>query len=141
MSTTPISRLDADRATGVGGLARRHPIALYLTIVFGLGYPLMFLPLLAQRGVIPGASVLRMVGLDAERAAALLLVYLALFPAALVVSALEGGRAAVVALLRRMVRWRIGLRWWSFAFLGLPLTTIILALLFGDRLRGPSLAS
>jgi CAAX protease family protein len=141
MSANHTVLLEARRSTGLQGLARRRPIALYLTIVFGLGYPLMFLPLLAQRGIIPGASLPGMVGLDVERAAALLMVILALFPAALIVSALEGGRPAVIALLRRMVSWRIGAWWWAFVLLALPVTTILLGLLFGDRLRPPSLAT
>jgi membrane protease YdiL (CAAX protease family) len=81
-----------------------------------------------------------MVGLDLERAAAFMLVWLALFPAALIVSALDGGRPAVAALLNRMVRWRVGARWWAVAVLAIPVTTVVLGLLLGDRLRPPTLA-
>ena len=121
--------------------ARRHPIALYLTIVFGLGVPLMMLGVLAARGVIPGASLPAKVGLDLEKASALAMVILALFPAALIVSALEGGRPAVAALLRRIVMWRIGLGWWAFIVLALPATTVILALMLGDTFKTPTLAA
>ena len=48
--------------------ARRHPVTLYLLLVFGLGVPLMFVPVLAARGVIPGGSLPAAVGLDTERA-------------------------------------------------------------------------
>jgi membrane protease YdiL (CAAX protease family) len=137
MSATPAAALDPEW-TGLRGLARRHPIALYLTIVFGLGYPLMLLPVLAGRGVIPGASLPALVGLDLERAAALMMVVLALFPAALVVSALEGGRPAVLALLRRMGNWRIGAGWWAFVLLALPLVTVAIALILGDTFRPPT---
>lgn len=122
-------------------LATRNPIALYLTIVFGLGYPLMFVPWLAARGIIPGGSLPAMVGLDTEKASALLMVILALFPAALIVSALEGGRPAVKALLARAAIWRIGAGWWALVLLALPVTTIILALILGDRFRPPTLAT
>jgi len=121
--------------------AVRHPIALYLIIVFGLGVPLMFVPLLAARGIIPGASLPAMVGLDTEKAAALLMVLLALFPAALIVSALEGGRPAVKELLGRAAIWRIGAGWWAFVLLALPVTTIVLALVMGDTFRPPTLAT
>jgi membrane protease YdiL (CAAX protease family) len=131
----------SDSPSRIRGVARRHPIALYLTIVFGLGYPLMFLAVLAARGVIPGASLPKMVGLDLERAAAFSMVVLALFPAALIVTGLDGGRPAVAALLRRMVRWRIGARWWALVGLALPATTVALALLLGDRFRPPTLAT
>lgn len=119
----------------------RHPIALFLAIVFGLGYPLMFVPLLAARGVIPGASLPAMVGLDMEKASALLMVILALFPAALIVSALDGGRPAVRALLARAAIWRIGAWWWAFVLLALPATTVVLALLLGDTFRPLTLAA
>ena len=120
--------------------ARRHPIALYLIIVFGLGVPLMMLGVLAQRGIIPGADLPAKVGLDLEKASALMMVLLALFPAAVIVSGLEGGRPAVNALFRRMTMWRIGLGWWALILLALPATTIVLALLMGDTFRPPTLA-
>ena len=122
-------------------LASRHPVALYLTLVFGLGYPLMFAPMLAARGVIPGAALPGMVGLDTERAASLLLVWLALVPAALIVTWLEGGRPALRTLLRRAAIWRIGAGWWAFILLALPATTIVLALLLGDTFQPPTLAT
>jgi len=124
---------------GLRGLARRHPIALYLSIVFGLGYPLMLVPVLADRGVVPGASWPAAVGLDLEKAAALLMVLLALFPAALIVSGLEGGRPAVAALLRRLVTWRVGVGSWALVVLALPAATIGIAALLGDTVRAPTL--
>ena len=141
MSTSDLAAVAVDRPSGLHGVARRHPIALFLTIVFGLGYPLMFLPVLAARGVIPGASLPAMVGLDLERAAALMMVVLALFPAALIVTALDGGRPAVAALLSRIGRWRIGAGWWAFVMLALPLTTVLLGLLLGDRFLPPSVTT
>ncbi|MHB1329167.1 MAG: CPBP family glutamic-type intramembrane protease [Gemmatimonadales bacterium] len=140
MSTLPASPVPLQEPAGLRGLARRHPIVLYLTIVFGLGYPLMLLPVLADCGIIPGASLPALVGLDLERAAALMMVLLALFPAALIVSGLEGGRPAVAALLRRMLIWRIGVGWWALVLLVLPTLTIALAVAMGDTLRQPTVA-
>jgi membrane protease YdiL (CAAX protease family) len=125
--------------TGLRRLARQHPIALYLTIVFGLGVPLMLLPVLAQRGILPGASLPAKVGLDLESVAALMMVALALFPAALIVSGLEGGRPAVLAFLRRMGMWRIGAGWWALILLALPALTVVLALIMGDTFKPPTL--
>jgi membrane protease YdiL (CAAX protease family) len=120
-------------------LARRHPIALYLTIVFGLGVPLMMLGVLAARGIIPGASLPARVGLDLEKASALAMVLFALFPAAVIVTALDGGRPAVNAFFKRIVDWRIGAGWWAFIVLALPTATVILALIFGDTFNPPSI--
>jgi membrane protease YdiL (CAAX protease family) len=141
MPASELATTTVGRPSGLRGVARRHPIALYLTIVFGLGYPLMLLPVLAARGVIPGATLPQMVGLDLERASALMMVVLALFPAALIVTALDGGRPAVAAFLGRMAQWRIGARWWAFVVLGLPATTVVLAVLLGDRFVPPTFAT
>ena len=120
-------------------LARRHPIALYLAIVFGLGVPLMMLGVLASRGIIPGASLPAKVGLDLEKASALAMVLLALFPAAVIVTALDGGRPAVNAFFRRIVDWRFGAGWWALILLALPATTVVLALILGDTFNPPTL--
>ena len=136
-----MSAITAPEPTGLAGVARRHPIALFLTLLFGIGYPLMALPILADRGLIPGRSLPGAIGLDVERMSALLMVALVLFPAALLVSALEGGRPAVGRLLRRLAIWRIGAGWWALVLLGLPALTVIIALLLGDSLRPPTLAT
>jgi membrane protease YdiL (CAAX protease family) len=141
MSAIQLSAGEIDRLPLLRRIALRRPITLFLVLVFGLGVPLMFLPLLAERGVIPGGSVPGMVGLNTERAAALLLVLLALLPAALIVSTLEGGRPAVRALLGRALIWRFGAGWWAAILLALPLTTIALSLLLGDAFRPPTAAA
>ena len=47
------------------------------------------------------------------------------FLAALVVLAVTEGKSGVVGLLRRMVRWRVGLQWYAAAH-GLPIAKIVL---------------
>lgn len=124
---------------GLRGLARRHPIALYLSIVFGLGYPLMLVPVLADRGVVPGASWPAAVGLDLEKGGRA-----ADGPAGLVSGSAHcvrarRGRPAVAALLRRLVTWRVGVGWWALVVLALPAATIGIAALLGDTVRAPTL--
>jgi membrane protease YdiL (CAAX protease family) len=48
------------------------------------------------------------------------------FLAAIIVTALTGGKTGVVGLLSRMVRWRVGLRWYAAA-LGLPVAVYLFA--------------
>jgi uncharacterized protein len=127
---TPLTRLSM--------LAARRPILLFLLLTFGLAYPAMSLVLLAQYGIIPGASVPARLGLDLERTASLLMLFLGLFPAALLVTALEGGRPAVHVLFRRAFKWRIGLAWWLAVVVALPASTVVIALLLGDTLQVPS---
>jgi hypothetical protein len=59
------------------------------------------------------------------------------FLAALVVSGLTGGRSAVKDLLRQIVRWRIGLRWYALA-LGLPVLVTGLAAALNVLLGAPA---
>jgi len=73
-------------------------------------------------------------GLDTERIAAALLVFLALLPTTFVVTWAVDGRPGVLRLVRRMFRWHIGARWWLIVIAGLPTLTMALALLLGDRL-------
>jgi len=47
--------------------------------------------------------------------------------AAIIVTVLTGGKAGLKALLSRMVRWRVGLRWYAAA-LGLPVGVYLFAL-------------
>src|SRR5215208_4028294 len=55
------------------------------------------------------------------------------FLAALVVLALTSGKSGIVGLLRRMVRWRVGLRWYAVALL-LPVTIALAAAAFNVML-------
>ncbi len=122
---------------GLVGLARRFPLTVFLTLAFGLSYPLMSLAIMAQYGVIPGRSLPQLIGVDMERAASMLLV-LSLITATILTTALHGGRPAVSVLLRRMLRWRVPLVWWLVAVVALPTTTVVLAALFGDSVDVPS---
>ena len=125
---------DSTRERGTGGLVgltRRFPLTVFLTLVFGLSYPLMSLAVMAQYGVIPGRSLPQLIGVDMERAASILLV-LSLVTATFLTTALHGGRPAVRVLLRRILRWRVPLVWWLVAVVALPTTTVFLAALFGD---------
>jgi membrane protease YdiL (CAAX protease family) len=109
-------------------LIKRHALAAYFVLAFALSWSLVLLS-----------------------SASLLFAFLALFgpaSAALIVTAVEEGRAGVLALLRRVVEWRVGMRWYVVA-LGLPfalgLAAIGLHVLLGGsyafRPGGPLLLS
>ena len=139
MNTTAVTQTQPSTLlSGPRAVAARRPLALFLVLVFGSAYPLMALVILAQHGVIPGANLPALLGLDMERAASTLMLFGGLLPAALVVTALEGGSPALRALARRVFRWRMGLGWWLIAAAALPAATILLAWLMGDSLRMPS---
>jgi len=87
-------------------LVRRYP----LTAFFVLAYALSWWPwILYSAGLVPNPIV----GVGP-------------FLAALVVLAMTEGKTGVMGLLRRMVRWRVGLQWYAVALL-LPIVVTLAA--------------
>ena len=86
-------------------LIRRYPLVSFFVLACALswwGWPLYALDL-APTPIAPGP-----------------------FVAAFIVLAITRGKTGVVELLRRMVRWRVGLRWYAAA-LGLPIVVTLTA--------------
>ncbi len=129
LHTRPPSRLTT--------FAQRHPVALFLVLAIGASYALSIIPILMQFGVIPGRTIPARLGIDMERATGVLLL-IALFPTALLVTWLEGGWPAVRQMFRRMLRWRVPLVWWLIAIVALPALTVTIAVIFGDLASPPT---
>jgi membrane protease YdiL (CAAX protease family) len=126
-----VSSLSADSSdddAGLRGWAKRRPLTAFLVLVFGIGWSILSVAVLASHHVIPGA------GLPVE-VFALAVTLLVMLPAALWVTAVTEGRAGVRALLRRAVRWRFGLAWWAVVLVALPVTALLLGLIFGGSLH------
>ena len=116
------------RPTRRPSVLARHPLISYFLIAFVFSW-LMFLPaLLAYYGLLSLSD--QLVGYLAI--AGLLGPVLSGF----VMSAATEGGAGVRDLLRRIVLWRVGLRWYLFALLGLPAVMML-----GTLLRPGALAS
>jgi membrane protease YdiL (CAAX protease family) len=130
-SITPVS----PPSSGLRGVIARRPITAFLVLVLALAYPLMALPILAFRGVIPGRGLLEMLPIAPDEVAGLLLTLGALLPATLVVTWSADGGAGVRRLFRRLTRWRIGMGWWVVIATALPALTTALAVLAGDSLQ------
>jgi uncharacterized protein len=62
------------------------------------------------------------------------------FLAAIVVLLITRGKTGIVELLRRMVRWRVGLRWYAVALL-LPVAITLAAAVFNVLLGAPAPSS
>lgn len=134
-STTPLGEGDTPPTGRLRSWAIRHPVTAFLVVVFGLGYPVMALPVLADHGVIADGWMPRVAGLDPERLASMMAMYLALLPAVALVTWLVDGPRGIRLLVARTFRWRIGAGWALFVLTALPVTTIVIALLLGDSLR------
>jgi membrane protease YdiL (CAAX protease family) len=102
-------------------LVARHPVAVFLVMVFALTYGTALVPFLTQRAILPFGVTLW----------ASLISLFCCAPAFLVVAATHG-RAGVRDLARRSLRWRVGPQWYFVALLGLPIATVLCAsALFG----------
>jgi CAAX protease family protein len=102
-------------AGSVGSFVGRHPVASFLvaayTIFWASWMPVLFLAapprLFSSLGAILGLAV-----------------------PALLITAVTDGRAGVRDLLRRTLRWRVGVGWYLFAALAIPAGALLLAPLF-----------
>jgi membrane protease YdiL (CAAX protease family) len=85
---------------------KRHPLVAFFVLAYALTWPL-----------IPLVSVSPLWGFPALFGPAL---------AALIVAAITDGRAGLRDLLSRLIRWRVGVRWYAVA-LGLPMVLALTA--------------
>ena len=111
-------------------VSARHPLTVFNTMVFGIGWPILAVPVLADRGLIGGSTV------PAEFFA-LGVTWFVLLPAALWVTAVTEGRKAARLLLGRAFRWRLG-AWWPVVLLALPAATLAVGLALGGSLHAPT---
>jgi membrane protease YdiL (CAAX protease family) len=84
-------------------LIRQHPLITFFVLAFGIAWAILIPSVLSSYGLIslPGSTVL------------LLVMGYGPTIAAVVVSALIGGRTEIRALLRRLLIWRVGWSWWA----------------------------
>jgi membrane protease YdiL (CAAX protease family) len=82
--------------------------------------------------VIPGAALLQRLPVGPDELAGLALTVGALLPAAIFVTWAAEGRPGLTRLGRRVIRWRFGVGWWLVVLVGLPVLTLVSALVLGD---------
>jgi membrane protease YdiL (CAAX protease family) len=91
---------------------RRHPLIGYFLLAYGFSWCVMI--------------VLAALGLPAAAVVALFTVGPTF--AAVIMSALLDGRSGLRRLLRRLTLWRVGIRWYLVALLGIPLVYLLATL-------------
>jgi uncharacterized protein len=111
--TTPSTQPSSVRQS----LPAHHPLVFYFLIAFGFSW-LMFLPgLLTYYGVISlSDDVVRLLAIGGLLGPIL---------SGFIATAATEGRPGVTRLLRRMACWRIGIRWYVFALVGLPAAMVL----------------
>lgn len=117
----PADRALTPEAHGRESLARRRPVLTFLVLAFGIGWPALAIPVIAEVSSEP-----------------FLLVFLfaALLAPALLVTRWADGPGAVRRMLSRSLLWRFGWGRWAVILLGMPLLTIGVAAVSGT-LRAP----
>ena len=112
-----MSAAPAQPASVPNSLPARHPLVSYFLFAFGFSW-LMFLPgLLVYYGVLSlSTQAVRLFAI-----AGLLGPILSGF----IMTGLIEGWPGINRLLRRIVRWRVGLRWYLFALIGLPAVMVL----------------
>lgn len=98
----------------------RHPVAVFLVMVYGVNIAVALSPALTRRDLLPFDQA------PYDWMGHILGVAL---PAFVVTAALRG-REGVRDLARRCLRWRVNLRWYIVALLGMPVATMLLAVIF-----------
>jgi membrane protease YdiL (CAAX protease family) len=103
-------------------LVARHPVAAFLVMVYTVNIALALSPLLIRRDILPfGLAPYDSLGH----------IFGVALPAFLVVAAMSG-KTGVRDLAHRSLRWRVGVRWYLIALLGVPVATVLCAsALFG----------
>jgi membrane protease YdiL (CAAX protease family) len=98
-------------------LVGRHPVVAFLVMVYAVNVAVALSPLLTRRDILP---------FDLAPYDSLGHIFGVALPAFLVVAAMHG-RAGVRDLAHRSLRWRVGVRWYLVALLGVPIATVLCA--------------
>jgi uncharacterized protein len=103
-------------------LVARHPVAAFLVMVSTVNTAVALVPLLTRRDILPfGLAPYDSLGH----------IFGVALPAFIVVAAMSG-KSGVCDLANRSLRWRLGVRWYVIALLGVPVATVLCAsALFG----------
>ncbi len=119
METSPVSTKRPRRALDPALALRRHPLIGYFLLANGISW----LTLLVLGGLLalPAGLVVALFTVGPTVAAA-------------TVTVVVDGRAGLRLLLRRVVLWRVGLRWYLVALLGIPLIILLAALILPGAL-------
>ena len=124
MTTAATDRALSDRTERprpYQAFAKGHPLAAFLLLVFGIGFPLLAVPAIAGISTQPFLLVL---------------VYVVLLAPALIVTRVAEGPGAIRRLLSRVLIWRFSPARWGVILFAVPLLTVAVAAVSGT-LDGP----
>jgi uncharacterized protein len=111
---------------GIKALLARHPLVSFFVMAYAFTWLAAFMPLVLSED---GAGLLSYrwpLGLYATIAIAS---FVGPFLSAFIMTGITEGREGVGRLLRQLVLWRVGFRWYLFALIGLP-AIMVLSVIF-----------
>lgn len=116
---TAVGNLGDSSRTASRGLLRRYPLTSYFAIAFLFAWILEVPLALSAQGILPFTIP--------KPAVAIIIVAATFGPTlgAFVMTGVLEGKAGVVRLLRRYVQWRVGIQWYAFVLLGIPLIIVL----------------
>jgi membrane protease YdiL (CAAX protease family) len=117
MHTTLLTPSAPPTRPGVAGWIARHPLAAFLAWLFTVGQAFAFVPVVAD---LPVPDQLFIVATSV----------FGIFLPALAVTWIADGREAALRFLRRLIDWRVALRWYVLALVVVPLAAVGLGWLF-----------
>lgn len=125
-------------AAGLRTAVRKHPVRSYFALTFAISWGgILLLALALGSAVLTGPGGLP--GTEGEAGAAYALVLLVWFSgpsvSSVLLTAMIDGRAGLRTLRSRLLRWRVGARWYAVALLPAPL--LVAAVLLVLSLRSP----
>ena len=119
---TTVDNADQPLRAASDGLLARHPLVFYFLIAFAFSW-LMFLPgVLTYYGVLNiSPSIIGLMGIAGLLGPSL---------SGFIMTGITEGRAGIRRLLRRIVLWRVGLLWYLFALIGIPMVMVLATIIF-----------
>src|SRR5215207_6158925 len=111
------ARRSAPHHSALRRLVARHPVVSFLVMVYTVSSAVALVPVLTRRDILP---------YDLALYDSLAPVFGVALPAFLVVAAMQG-KSGVRDLTGRCLRWRVGVRWYLFAFFGVPVGVLLCA--------------
>src|SRR6058998_3366893 len=102
-------------------LLARHPLTFYFLIAYAFAW-VVWVPLALSKD---GAGLLSFRSPIGASASVVVASFVGPFLSAFIMTGVTEGKAGIGRLLRRCMLWRVGLGWYLFALIGIPLILVL----------------
>lgn len=135
---TTIEAREVSQQRGIRGVIRRHPLLSFFTLANAMSWIAWVPYILSNNGLGVWDYTFELGQLTGMLPGA----YLGPLGAAFIVTLTTGGRAGLRTWVGRLWRWRVGLRWYLIALLGVPAALIVVGLVAsGGEIFAPTLTT